>query len=143
MNYRALAAFGISVALFSGHALAQDDDDDDTTEPAKKGDTAAPADAAKAPASVDASTTAKAKAPDSHEEVAVVASEPTETSPAPERAPVYGKRGDWFIAPYGYARLDAIEDSTQSFADGIQPNLIARPGTYKGDHQRSTFTARD
>jgi hypothetical protein len=142
MNYRALAAFGISVALFSGHAHAQDDDDDDTAEPAKKGDTAAPRAAAKAPA-VDASATAKAKAPDSHDEVAVVASEPTETSPAPERAPVYGKRGDWFIAPYGYARLDAIEDSTQSFADGIQPNLIARPGTYKGDHQRSTFTARD
>src|SRR5882757_6016169 len=139
MNYRALAAFGISVALFSGHARAQDDDDDDTTDTAKKGDAAAPADAAKAPATaaVDASATAKAKAPDAHEEVAVVASEPTETSPAPERAPVYGKRGDWFIAPYGYARLDAIEDSTQSFEDGIQPNLIQRPGTYRGDHQRS------
>jgi hypothetical protein len=145
MNYRALAAFGISVALFSGHASAQDDDDDDTTATAKKGDAAAPADAAKAPATaaVDASATAKAKAPDAHEEVATVASEPTETSPAPERAPIYGKRGDWFMAPYGYARLDAIEDSTQSFADGIQPNLIARPGTYRGDHQRSNLTARD
>jgi hypothetical protein len=145
MNYRALAAFGISIALFSGHARAQDDDDDDA-EPAKKGGAATPgAAAAKAPATsaVDASATEKAKTPDAHEDVAAVASEPTEASPAPERAPVYGKRGDWFIAPYGYARLDAIEDSTQSFADGIQPNLIARVGTYKGDHQRSTLTARD
>ncbi len=146
MNYRALAAFGISIALFSGHARAQDDDhDDETTAPAKKGEAATPSTAAKAPAAppVDASTTEKAKTPDAHGDVAAVASEPTETSPAPERAPVYGKRGDWFIAPYGYARLDILEDSTQSFADGIQPNLIARPGTYKGDHQRSSLTARD
>ena len=145
MNYRALAAFGISVALFSGHARAQDDDDDDTTDAAKKGDAAAPADAAKAPGTiaVDASATAKAKAPDAHEAVAPAASEPTETSPAPERAPIYGKRGDWFMAPYGYARLDAIEDSTQSFEDGIQPNLIQRAGTYRGDHQRSSLTAKD
>jgi len=146
MNYRALAAFGISIALFSGHARAQDDDDEDTTEPAKKGEAAAPdAAAAKAPATaaVDASATEKAKTPDAHEDVAAVASEPTETSPAPERAPVYGKRGDWFIAPYGYARLDILQDSTQSFEDGIQPNLIARVGTYKGDHPRSSLTAKD
>jgi hypothetical protein len=145
MNYRALAAFGISIALFSGHARAQDDDDDETTEPAKKGEPAATEAAPKAPATaaVDASASLKAKAADAHEDVAAVASEPTETSPAPERAPVYGKRGDWFIAPYGYARLDILEDSTQSFEDGIQPNLIARPGTYRGDHQRSSLTAKD
>ncbi len=145
MNHRALAAFGISIALLSGHARAQDDDDDAESAPAKKGDASAPAATAKPPASqeVDTSTTVKAKAPDSHDAVATVAAEPTETSPAPERAPVYGKRGDWFVAPYGYARLDALEDSTQSFEDGIQPNLIARPGTYRGDHQRSSFTARD
>ena len=58
MNYRALAAFGISIALFSGHARAQDDDDDDTAAPAKKGDAAKPVDAAaKAPA-VQSSRTA-------------------------------------------------------------------------------------
>src|SRR5437899_2834951 len=103
MNYRALAAFGISIALFSGHARAQDDEDDDTTEPAKKGEPAATDAAPKAPATaaVDASATLKAKAADAHEDVGAVATEPTETSPAPERAPVYGKRGDWFIAPYG------------------------------------------
>jgi hypothetical protein len=67
----------------------------------------------------------------------------TDPDLAPFRPTVYGKRSDWFFAPYGYARLDAIEDSTQSFADGIQPNLIARVGTYKGDHTRSTLSARD
>jgi hypothetical protein len=64
-------------------------------------------------------------------------------SQVPKRPPVYGKRDDWFIDLYGYARFDAIEDSTQSFEDGIQPNLVARAGTYKGDHRRSTLTAKD
>ena len=151
MNYRALGAFGILIGLVSTPAYAQnaDDDEDELNEPAKKGDAAAPAPApapaAKAEASteVDASATLKAKTADAHEAVAPAAAAATETSPAAERAPVYGKRGDWFIAPYGYARLDAIEDSTQSFEDGIQPNLIARAGTYRGDHRRSIFTAKD
>ncbi len=148
MNYRALGAFGILMALVSTPARAQDDDEEDLGAPAK-GDSAATDSSAKAPgqkeqsADVDASAKAKAKAPDAHDDIAPAASAPTESSPAPERAPVYGKRGDWFIAPYGYARLDAIEDSTQSFEDGIQPNLIARVGTYRGDHRRTTFTAKD
>ena len=147
MKYRALGAFGILLTLVSAPALAQDDDEDLGAPAAAPTDDApaTKAPATKAPAAsgeVDASATLKAKTTDAHEDVAPAA-EPTESSPAPERAPVYGKRGDWFIAPYGYARLDAIEDSTQSFEDGIQPNLIARAGTYKGDHRRSIFTARD
>src|SRR5262245_5787328 len=66
-----------------------------------------------------------------------------EESQTPQRPSVYGKRGDWVVQPYGYARFDAIEDSTQSFEDGIQPNLIARAGTYKGDHRRSILTGKD
>ncbi|MES1172473.1 MAG: hypothetical protein ABUL77_04485 [Bacteroidota bacterium] len=85
-----------------------------------------------------------ARAQDSSTNTAPVAvAAPTELGPAPDRAPLYGGRGDWFMSPYGYARFDAIEDSTQSFTDGIQPNLIARVGTYTGDHRRTTFTAKD
>jgi hypothetical protein len=62
---------------------------------------------------------------------------------AEQRPVTYGERGDWFFQPYGYARLDAIHDTTQSFDDGIQPNLVARAGTYKGDHRRMNVTARD
>lgn len=150
MNYRALGAFGLLLALVSSPARAQDDDEDDLGAPAPKAG-AAPSETDSEPApvkeavgkDVDASAKAKAKTPDAHEDVAPAAVAPTDTSPAPERAPVYGKRGDWFIAPYGYARFDAIEDSTQSFEDGIQPNLIQRAGTYRGQHQRSNFTARD
>lgn len=115
MNHRTLAAWGISLLLFTTRARAQDDDK--------------AADRGTAGAADQATPTAGGGASDS--------------TAAPERAPVYGKRDDWFITPYGYARLDAIEDSTQSFEDGIQPNLIARVGTYAGDHRRTIFTAKD
>jgi hypothetical protein len=103
--------------------------------------------ASESPATVDADATAKAA--DAPKEAAppaassAQASSGADESQAPQRPPVFGKRGDWFMEPYGYARLDAIEDSTQSFEDGIQPNLIARAGTYKGDHRRTIFTAKD
>ena len=150
MNYRALAAFGLSMALVSAPARAQDDE-------AESEDSAKAGEATKADGSVgvkaSADTSAKTEASASAQGKATepAATEPPATAtptgeadarPA-ERAPVYGKRTDWSIQPYGYARLDAIEDSTQSFEDGIQPNLIARVGTYRGDHRRTIFTARD
>ena len=147
MNYRALGAFSLLLALVSAPARAQDDDDDDMGTPAPKSDPArsderAPDAKAAVAVGVDESATAKAKTPDAHDAVAPAAA-PGDVTPAPDRATVYGARSSWFIAPYGYARVDAIEDSTQSFEDGIQPNLIARAGTYKGDHRRSIFTAKD
>lgn len=191
MNYRALAAFGISITLISARVTAQSNDNQ-PSKPAKTSDktsdktsevgtvggtTASNASASK---DVDASVTAKANVADAHDDAtakanakantntntnadvadahedangnpkaadphddAAPATAPTEQAPPPGRAPVYGARGNWFIAPYGYARLDAIEDSTQSFEDGMQPNLIARVGTYAGDHRRTIFTAKD
>jgi hypothetical protein len=153
MNYRALSALGISIALMSGHAFAQDEDEDLAAPPAGKADDAkkddAKGDAAKSDAKAKSEDSAKVEA--SAELTTPVAGTGT-TEPAnnmggdegpAQRPPVYGKRGDWSITPYGYARFDGIEDSTQSFEDGIQPNLIARVGTYKGDHRRTIFTARD
>lgn len=61
----------------------------------------------------------------------------------PQRVPAYGYREDWSILPYGYTRLDVIEDSTQSFEGGIGSTLIQRVGTYKGSHRRNAITARD
>jgi hypothetical protein len=124
MKYRTIAAFAILVAV-SARARAQDE-----TSPSGGA------------ARVDPD--AKVKATDAPKD----APPPPPPSSAgegqaPQRPVLYGKRDDWFIQPYGYARLDAIADSTQSFEDGIQPNLIARAGTYKGDHQRSIFTAKD
>jgi hypothetical protein len=145
MNYRALAAFGISMALFSVNAHAQDDEDlEENAEATKTGDSKADDGAAKASGGVTVGASADAKGADASAKATTPpasAAEPAPTTAA--RPPVYGERSQWAIVPYGYARVDAIFDSTQSFEDGIQPNLIARVGTYKGDHRRNIFTARD
>jgi hypothetical protein len=137
------AAFAVSIGL-TAPAFAQGEDkkDEEADKPAAaaadEGEKDEPAaevkPAAKAEVSVDADLGASAAAtPDQ-----------TAASPKPtERPPVYGSRSDWSITPYGYARFDAIEDSTQSFDDGIQPWLVQRVGTYRGDHRRAIFTARD
>lgn len=148
MKYRALAALAISMAFVSTHVRAQEEEEE-ASEPAKAGDAAK----ADAPKDAEASSDSKVEAKASNEgtptaEAQGEASSGAETPAAPssgaaQRPPVYGKRSDWSITPYGYARFDAIEDSTQSFDDGIQPNLIARAGTYRGDHRRAIFTARD
>ena len=146
MNDWALAAFAISVTLFSGHVRAQDAQTD-TSEPTIAAEASRANAGSAAPAAPDASSEAKAQAtpiaqPAERPRAAPASSIGTDSATA-RRPPVYGKRGDWNITPYGYARFDAIEDSTQSFDDGIQPNLIARVGTYRGDHRRAIFTARD
>src|SRR5258705_12895250 len=84
---------------------------------------------------------ANMKAADASKDAASRPATGVDRSQAPNRPPVYGKRDDWFIGPYGYARLDAIEDSTQSFEDGIQPNLIARAVTNQHDHRPPILTA--
>ncbi len=63
-------------------------------------------------------------------------------APAPSAA-LSAVTSRWQTMLYGFAKLDAYRDSTQSFADSVQPNLIARSGTYQGDNGRMAFTARD
>jgi hypothetical protein len=129
-KYRTIGAFAIWVSL-SAEASAT-----------------AQTSAAEGSATIDADATAKAAdAPKDAAPPAASSAAPAvpsgDESQAPQRPPLYGKRGDWFIEPYGYARLDAIEDSTQSFEDGIGFSLIARAGTYKGDHRRTIITSKD
>jgi hypothetical protein len=49
----------------------------------------------------------------------------------------------WKIGVCGYVALNAIHDSTQGLNSGLNNSIIARPGTYAGDHDQSQFTARD
>jgi hypothetical protein len=144
----ALGALALSITLSSGFARAQQE------EPAEKSDEEIPeppesdedpeekeaVPAAKPAAAVKLDANAAASAEADAEPHVVAANENTGT---PRRPPVYGKASDWSITPYGYARLDTIWDSTQSFEDGYHPFLIQRVGTYRGDHPRSTLTARD
>jgi hypothetical protein len=152
MKYLALGAVAISVTLLGAHARAEVDDEDDAPSAKSKSTKAdtTKADRTKAepsakPAASDDSVKAdpEAKVTEEHDEATPPPAAAAELTPTPQRAPIYGTRGDWFMAPYGYARLDEIEDSTESFEDGIQPNLIQRAGTYRGDHRRNIFTARD
>jgi hypothetical protein len=167
MKNQLLGAFGVAIALFSVRAHAQEDDamgenadesadsydgaDSDAEEEAEDDSDAkmgvgfeasakADADGAGAEAEADAEADADAKGPGKADKRA---SGENARRGIPRRAPRYGDPDDWLFVPYGYARLDAIRDSTQSFNDGINPFLIQRAGTYLGDHPRSTFTARD
>lgn len=154
MSHRVVCAFAISLTLSAAHARAQEEEA--ATDPAKppaatpaaadggdeeEEDERAPEEAtSEKPA---AKPQAKAAINTTETATASAAAEGDPDLKASERSVVYGKRSDWFVQPYGYVRFDAIVDSTQSFDDGINPNLIARAGTYRGDHRRSIFTARD
>ncbi len=145
MNYRALGSFGVFAALLLTGSLARAQEDDEEEAEDGQAESAKPAEGeAKAEVKADATAKAPLSVPPT-----AAAAEPAEGAEASVEAyealrpPVYGKRGDWFIQPYGYARFDAIVDSTQSFDDGLQPWLIQRAGTYRGSHRRAIFTARD
>ncbi len=56
------------------------------------------------------------------------------------RSPLMGK---WAASLYGFVELDAVGDSTQSFAEQSANNPIARPGTFAGNHPRFTFGGRN
>ena len=56
-----------------------------------------------------------------------------------ETGPVIGK---WAPKLYGFVQFDGIFDTTQSFNELAGNAVIARPGTYPGDHSRLTATTR-
>src|SRR5689334_16060490 len=123
MKYQALAALGISAFLVSAQALGQDDEDvaaapaksDAKPADAKPADKAADAkadktDKAEAKAADEPAPAAKAEASVSSDALSANASATgnpaeggDETEGAASRPPIYGKRGDWNITPYGYA----------------------------------------
>jgi len=49
----------------------------------------------------------------------------------------------WRFAICGYVALNAMHDSTQSFGAGVNDSVVARRGTYAGDHDQMQFTAKD
>src|SRR5262245_61719497 len=61
-------------------------------------------------------------------------------SPAVELPSVVSK---FKVQFYGFTELDMIRDSTQSFNELAGDGLIARPGTYGGEHGRMMFSARN
>ncbi|HVY32741.1 MAG TPA: hypothetical protein VHB79_39670 [Polyangiaceae bacterium] len=57
-----------------------------------------------------------------------------------ERPPI---RSRWDVSLYGFAELDFMHDSTQSYAESANATPIARRGTYAGDRAQVVATAKN
>jgi hypothetical protein len=77
---------------------------------------------------------------------------PAAPPPAPPAAGPYAEPGKdgtavktkWSATFYGWVQMDAIYDSTQSYAaEGTGAGIIARPGTYAGENHRLTLSYRN
>jgi hypothetical protein len=58
-------------------------------------------------------------------------------------AGITAKVGDWALTLYGYASLNAMHDSTQSFSTAAGNSVIARRGTFRGNYDQMQFSVAD
>jgi hypothetical protein len=49
----------------------------------------------------------------------------------------------WTLGVYGFAALNVMHDSTQSFSTAAGNTMLQRVGTFRGNHNQLQFTARD
>lgn len=61
----------------------------------------------------------------------------------PDEPPPQAVTDKWGVNLYGFVELDTIWDSTESFNELSGNTLIARPGTFAGEHSRTLFTMRN
>jgi hypothetical protein len=52
-------------------------------------------------------------------------------------------KSGWRLSLCGYVALNLMHDSTQSFGNGVNNAVVARHGSYAGDHDQMQFTAKD
>ncbi|HTA87959.1 MAG TPA: hypothetical protein VK745_00235 [Polyangiaceae bacterium] len=64
-------------------------------------------------------------------------------TPPDDDSPLTFHSQGWTAAIYGFAELDIMADSSQSFIEGSLSNTLARPNTVAGDNPRVQFTARN
>ncbi len=74
------------------------------------------------------------------EEVDAIVAEGLPLAAAKKSTPLSTK---WSAEFYGFASLDAIYDSTQSYGDQPGNRALAKPASYAGTHGRMTFSARN
>jgi hypothetical protein len=67
---------------------------------------------------------------------------PADAAP-PAGAPLLAGEPGWQMTFYGWAELDAMADTGQSFGEAVLNMPIARPLTYAGDNPRFQATAKD
>jgi hypothetical protein len=129
-----VALIGSLLAVSEAHADPAEAGKDTAGTAAAAPEQPAPAEAAPqtksaAPAGSATDASAPAKAP-----------EPKAPGPEPTLSPVMSR---WNTTLYGFIELDAMHDSTQSFADGANGNNVARRGTYAGDRGQSQATIKN
>ena len=54
-----------------------------------------------------------------------------------------GAASDWKLTIFGFAEADAMRDSTRSFNDGLNNNVVAHERTQAGDNPRLQFSIRN
>lgn len=64
-----------------------------------------------------------------------------EVAPPVDPGPLFRSR--WKTSFYGFVEVDAMSDSTQSFAEVSLNNSVAQRGTYAGDNGQSQATAKN
>jgi hypothetical protein len=85
---------------------------------------------------------ARAAEPENHTEE--TAPKTTDWPATPSKGiPLATGASGWDVSLYGFAELDGIYDTTQSFNDSVLNNTLARPHTYAGDNPRTQFTMRN
>ena len=67
----------------------------------------------------------------------------TTSGPSGLSLPLPSVLSKWDATLYGFVEADTILDTTQSLGELAGGTVIARPGTYAGDHGRITFTVRN
>jgi len=67
---------------------------------------------------------------------------PPEPTPVDGAAPA-DMTARWATSLYGFAELDAMYDSTQSYGPSANNAALARPGTYAATHGRTQMTANN
>ncbi|HET9955577.1 MAG TPA: hypothetical protein VFQ61_13780 [Polyangiaceae bacterium] len=72
-----------------------------------------------------------------------LASPPPAAAPAPAAPKTVPLMSKFDTTLYGFVEFDAINDSTQSLNEPAGNAAIAKPGTFAGDHHRTTFGARN
>jgi hypothetical protein len=137
----ALLSVGARSAMAAGPADSDDDDDDTEGAPKKPPAPQPPADAGGAKA------LKKQAKQDDADAQGEPAEKPVEVEAPPAlpqvEHPLTTTLNGWTATLYGFAELDIMGDTTQSFVEGSLNNTVQRPNTLAGDNPRLQYTARN
>lgn len=140
MIHRTLTSLATSLMLLSLAPLAHAQDDEEVTDATS---TAAPASASTDKSAANVELSAKASTEAKTSEPAAPTPPPAEPAVAPPDEGLTVKINDWSFGVYGFAALNVMHDSTQSFGPTAGNTILQRVGTFRGNNDQFQITARD